>query len=211
MCYNVTVRLFFYGDFAMNEDTEKVLAEENEEAPDEGRPPVDPNNKLYTFISLLIFAVIYFGGGFIKDSLTLTKTLYSDKLSEADIAAVSSEMTELFGQWDKAPDYVRLHKNFDGNSLYIGFTMPHNEDDTDEIAMPFPCGYPESDIRLTVYPEADAVPDYVYGDRYVCTDDPRITCMVYEEDDYVKAVFRIADYSGSMERRITSWEKIVSE
>ena len=66
-------------------------------------------------------------------------------------------------------------------------------------------------LRLTVYPEADAVPDYVYGDRYVCTDDPRITCMVYEEDDSVKAVFRIADYSGSMERRITSWERITSE
>ena len=61
---------------------ENLPAVDNE---DEGRPPVDPKNKLYTVISLLIFAVLYAGWYFIKDNFTLTYALYaefSDRVSD---------------------------------------------------------------------------------------------------------------------------------
>ena len=59
---------------------------------DEGRPPVDPKNKLYTVISLLIFAVLYAGWYFIKDNFTLTYALYADSLTESQMAQVMNEL-----------------------------------------------------------------------------------------------------------------------
>ena len=187
--------------------------EESPELNDEGepRPPVDPKNKLYTFLSLLIFAVLYIGWYLIKENLYFSYALHADTFTPEERAAVISEIPQLAVPEEADLSFARLHKAFDGNSLYIAVSVPaelQEDEEFPESIIPFPVGDPERDIRLAVYNEADDVPDYFYGDRYVNIGDPRITCFVYAENDSCTAVFRIAEYSGDIARRIDCWEKI---
>ncbi|WP_432649859.1 hypothetical protein [Huintestinicola sp.] len=175
------------------------------------RPAPDPKNKLYTFLSLLIFAVLYIGWQLIKGHIYFSCALYSDDFSAEERAAVMSEIPQFDTDLQAELKYARLHKNFDGSSFYAAFSLPTETAEDEELIeklISFPCGDPEYDIRMTVYPDPDVIPDYVYGDSYVSTEDPKISCMVYSEGDSCTAVFRIADYSGDIERRIGEWEKI---
>ena len=177
---------------------------------DEGRPPVDPKNKLYTFLSLLIFAVLYLGWQLIKGNIYFSYALFADSFTPEERAAVISEIPMLSLPEGAELSYARLHRNFDGNCFYAAFSLPEElaeDEEFPESFIPFPCGDPEIDIRMTVYPENGAVPDYVYGDCYVNIGDPRMSCMIYEDGDRYTAVFRISGYSGDMGRKIDSWEK----
>ncbi|MGN1105213.1 MAG: hypothetical protein ACI4RH_01075 [Huintestinicola sp.] len=175
------------------------------------RPAPDPKNKLYTFLTLLIFAVLYFGWQLVKDNFYFSYALYADCFTAEEKAAVMAELPQLDEALQAELKYVRLHKNLDRNSLYAAFYLPVGSAEDDEVTeklISFPSGDPEYDIRMTVYPDPDAVPDYVYGDCYVSTEDPKLSCMIYSEGDFCIAVFRIADYSGDITRRIENWEKI---
>ncbi|MBQ5332587.1 MAG: hypothetical protein J6K92_04935 [Oscillospiraceae bacterium] len=177
---------------------------------DEGRPPVDPKNKLYTFLSLLIFAVLYFGWQLIKGNIYFSYALYTETFTPEEQAAVISEISMLSLPDDAELLYARLHRNFDGNCFYAAFSLPEGAEDNEEFPeniIPFPCGDPERDIRMTVYPNEGVVPDYVYGDCYVNIGDPRMSCMIYEEGGSYTAVFRISGYSGDIGRKLDSWEK----
>lgn len=177
---------------------------------DEGRPPVDPKNKLYTFLSLLIFAVLYVGWQLIKGNIYFSYALYSDALTPEEQAAVICEIPMLSPPEGAELLYARLHRNFDGNSFYAAFSLPEGMADDEEFPesfIPFPFGDPEKDIRMTVYPHEGVVPDYVYGDCYVNIGDPKMSCMIYEDGDSYTAVFRISGYSGDIGRRLDSWEK----
>lgn len=187
--------------------------EEGSELNEDGvaRPPADPKNKLYTFLSLLIFAVIYIGWQLIKGNIYFSCALYADEFSAEEQAAVISEIPQFDTDLQAELKYARLHKNFDGNSFYAAFSIPEESAEDEEFTeklISFPSGDPEYDIRMTVYPDPDVIPDYVYGDRYVSTEDPSLTCMIYTRGNSCTAVFRIADYSGDIERRIETWEKI---
>lgn len=64
-CDIITRLVYFWSDI-MNDEikNDELPSEENAqdtENDEDTRPPVDPKNKLYTFISLLIFAVLYIG------------------------------------------------------------------------------------------------------------------------------------------------------
>lgn len=175
------------------------------------RPAPDPKNKLYTFLSLLIFAVIYLGWHFIKGNIYFSYALYADEFTAEERAAIMSQLPQPDTELQAELKYARLHKNFDGSSFYAAFSVPAEALEDEELIdklISFPCGDPEYDIRMTVYPDPDVVPDYVYGDSYVSTDDPKISCMIYSEGDSCTAVFRIAGYSGDIERRVENWEKI---
>lgn len=67
----------------MNDEikNDELPSEENAqdtENDEDTRPPVDPKNKLYTFISLLIFAVLYIGWQIIKANVYFSSALYAD-------------------------------------------------------------------------------------------------------------------------------------
>lgn len=186
---------------------EKPAQTENDE---DTRPPVDPKNKLYTFLSLLIFAVLYIGWQLIKANVYFSCAFYSDDFSDAERAAVIDEIPlsqEIEGAELR---YARLHRNFDGNSFYAAVFLPDvsEYEELADMVIEFPYGDPEFDSRQTVYPDADIIPDYVYGDTYVSTDDPKVSCMIYGEGDGYVAVFRIADYSGNIKNRVDDWEMI---
>lgn len=191
------------------ERTEKMNEEEKEQTagaiPDEadGRPPVDPKNKLYTVISLLIFAVIYVGGEYVKDNFTLRYALFCDSFTSAEETAITEEV---FGDTEIPPGtslkFARYHRNFDRDCFYAAFEVPEEyfEDGTEKFAeerLPYAVGDPEEDVRLTVFSRPDNVPDFVYGDSYVCIDDPKKSCMIYGGEDGFTAVFQAAGYEGA--------------
>lgn len=197
-------------DEIKNDGSASDINSSDTENDEDTRPPVDPKNKLYTFLSLLIFAVLYIGWQIIKANVYFSFALYADEFSEEEKAAVIGELplSQEFGGSELR--YARLHKNFDGNSFYAAVSLPDisEYEELSDTVLTFPYGDPEYDSRLTVYPDSDIVPDYVYGDSYVSTDDPRVSCMIYSEDGGYVAVFRIADYSGNIKNRVEGWEKI---
>ena len=178
---------------------------------DEGRPPVDPKNKLYTVISLLIFAVLYAGWYFIKENFTIAYALYSDTLSEAQMTQVMNEL-ELSSLPEGAElSYVRLHRNFDSDTLYAEFRLPEgfteNEDFAEEL-IPYEYGNIAEDVRFTVYPTPDMNADFVYGNNYVCIDDPLKSCLIYDGDDGTYALFRTDDYDPAVKAAFSDGTKI---
>ncbi|MBP0958011.1 MAG: hypothetical protein J5997_11690 [Oscillospiraceae bacterium] len=200
----------------MSDEIKKDDMQPEEEAPElneDGvpRPAPDPKNKLYIFLSLLIFAVLYFGWQLIKGNIYFSYALYADVFTAEEKVAVMSEIPQFDTELQAEIKYARLHNNFDGNSFYAAFALPADAAEDEELAeklISFPYGDPEYDIRMTVYPDPDVIPDFVYGDCYVSTDDPKISCMIYPEDGSCTIVFRIAGYSGDIGRRVAGWEKM---
>lgn len=180
--------------------TETEVKEET--APDEGRPPVDPHNKLYTFLSLLIFAVLYVGVQFFKANFTLSYALYSDIPDRGSLVSVLSEIGISEVPEGCEFEYARMHKNFDSDLLYVSFALPEEIVDIEEAEefaeglVPYEYGNIAEDERFTLYPDPDMNALYVYGSSIVCIDDPLKRCIVYEDEDSgrYKAVFLTNDY-----------------
>lgn len=197
-------------DEIKKDDTTSVKDTSETENNEDSRPPVDPKNKLYTFLSLLIFAVLYIVWQLIKSNVYFSYALYADDFSEEERAAVVGEISMPQGFEGAELRYARLHRNFDGNSFYAAFFINDisEYEELPDTLITFPYGDPEYDSRLTVYPDPDVIPDYVYGNSYVSTDDPGVRCMIYSENNGYTAVFRIADYTGNIRNRVDNWEKI---
>lgn len=199
----------------MSEEKEKTSAEAAESAEDEGRPPVDPKNKLYTVISLLIFAVGYVGIQLLKENFTLTYALYDNMPAANDLTCILREI-----DMDEMPEeyhfrYARLHKNFDDNALYISVALPSDAESMEEASayaeriIPYDYGNVVEDECFTVYPYADMNADYVYGNCYVCVDDPKKSCLVYEDENGgYTAMFRTHDYDSKIPSALGGGEKI---
>ncbi len=175
------------------------ITENSSENNDEGRPPADPKNKLYTVISLLIFAVLYVGWYFIKDNFVFTYALYTENLNQEQLLIIERELQAEIPEGAEL-QFARLHRNFDSDMLYAAFLLPEgieeNENFADEM-IPYQYGNVVRDERFTVYPYADMTADYVYGDSYVCIDNPLRSCLIYKEDGNHYALFRTNEYDRS--------------
>lgn len=186
-------------------------SEDHERDEEGGRPPVDPKNKLYTVISLLIFAVLYFGWGFIKDNLFVPYSLYDDSFSESDTELIIRELGIENLPRGVTLKYARLHKYHDQDAFYAAFSLPAElaeKEDFASLFIPYRYGDALTDERLTVYPDSSDVPDFVYGDNYICIDDPSESCFIYRENEEYTAVFRISGYSGSAKSAMNGCDKI---
>lgn len=199
----------------MEEDIEKTDEEtsaEEAEDEDEGRPPVDPNNKLYTFLSLLIFAVLYAAYQLISQHISFVYAMYTDSPSEDVRNTVLSAMEIGDLSSECSLQYMRLHRNFDSGTLYVSFSLPDNgEDDLDELAekyIPYAYGDGAEDERFAVYPSADMTADYVYGNSYVSIDDPSDSCIIFENASGYTAVFRTTDYDARVREAMSEGIKI---
>ena len=189
-----------------NETENNALVSEEEQ-----RPPVDPHNKLYTVISLLIFAVIYFGGGYIKDNFTMTYAMYADSWSEGDKTILLREIG-----MDSLPEgveteYARLHRLSGGDTLYIALSVSPELSESEsfpDCIIPYEYGNVTYDERFTVYPSADMTADYVYGDLYVCIDDPAVSCLIYDNGDGCTAVFTTDDFDSKVKSTFGKGVKI---
>lgn len=181
----------------MEENKDIMPAPENNGEQEDDRPPVDPHNKLYTVLSLLIFAVLYVGVQFFKQNFTLAYALYDDAPTPENQTVILREIG-----MDTLPEgfelqYARLHRNFDGNTLYIAVSLPEELSDTEGFAekyIPYEYGDVVTDERFTIYPDPDMTADYVYGDSYVCVDNPMKSCLIYEDGSGYTAVFRTDEY-----------------
>ncbi len=192
------------------ENNNQNISENEQTAVEESRPPVDPKNKLYTVISLLIFAVLYTGMEFLKANFTLSYALYDDMPSAENLTVILREIG-----MEQLPEgysfrYARLHNNFDSNTLYIALSLPEDTEEPSEIEeyIPYSFGNIVEDERFTVYPDADMTAEYVYGNSYVCMDDPMESCLVYEDEDGYTAVFRVNDYDSKIKSALSEGVKI---
>lgn len=167
---------------------------------DEGRPPVDPKNKLYTFLSLLIFAVGYLGYHYIADNFSIEAAYFLESPPAETASLISEEICEGLPEGSKLL-YARLHSHFDDNAVYCAFSLPPEIKEPADLEeyIPYEWGDPVRDERFTIFPNANMTPDYVFGDSYVSREDPKIYCVVYENGDSLAAVFRTTEYSRRLQ------------
>ncbi len=201
-----------------NEENNKLSKAAEAPEEEDTRPPVDPHNKLYTFLSLLIFAVLYLGWQIFRANFALTYSLYGDSLSfgEGALNTVLSE-TGLTDAGGSLPDgfefeYARLQRNrFDNNNLYVALLLPEEieaADDFAEMYIPFEYGNVSEDERVTLYPDPDLSAYYVYANRYVSIDDPMKSFIVYKSSDRFTAVYKSSDYSDNISGAFKEAQKI---
>lgn len=195
----------------MNDETK--LNEENISAPTEEAGPVhDPHNKLYTVLSLLIFAVCYISYRLIAANVTLTYALHCDAPADELQTAVCAEMgiDSLPDGWDV--EYIRLHKGFDSDRLYLSIIYGEDEPDAPEDAIPFPHGDPSDEQRYSVYPDDNMRDTAVFGQMYTNSADPFENAVIYERDDGYHILFSTSSYDSGIRGKFPAeCEKIVPD
>ena len=166
------------------------------EMEEEGRPPRDPKNGLYTFLSVLICVTVSIAYKLISSRITLVYALFEPSPSDQLRTAVYDQMEMPDLPEDVSLMYIRLHRNFDKDRMYVAFELPYDTDEEDfsQRFIPYQCGNTVEDQRFAVYPDATANAHYVYGNMYVSVDDPFTSCLIYEEDGRKYAVYSSNDY-----------------
>ena len=183
-----------------DEDTD--IPEEENAGTEDDRPPRDPNNGLYTFLSLLIFAVCYAGYRLIGQNISLVYALHENSPAPQLIQQTAAQ----FGM-DELPagteiDYIRLHHNFDDDRLYFSLSLPEDisAQDMADTLLPFESGDPITDSRIMLFPEADTVPMYVYADIYVNNSEPCMSAVFYEDEGTCHLLFCTSRHDKGLEK-----------
>lgn len=175
------------------------------------RPAPDPKNKLYTVISLLIFAVIYIAVSVIKNNISFSYMQYLDSFTPWAETALLDEMDIEALPESAVIEYARLHKSYGDSVFYVSVLLPDSfctQEDFPDPIIGFSYGDVVEDSRFTVYPEPDTTPDYIYGDCYVCIDDPDRYVIIYEDSEGVHSVYRCADPDSSAKELFSKCEKL---
>ena len=182
--------------------TEKDSDSTDETDADSDRPPRDPKNGLYTFLSLLIFAVCYGGYRLIGQNISLIYALHESSPAEQLIQQTITEFGMAEVPSGTKIDYIRLHHNFDNDRLYFSLSVTDDMSDEDiaEELLPFESGDPERESRVMLFPDADTVPVYVYADVYVNNSDPYMSAMFYEEDGTQHLVLCTSRHERGLEK-----------
>lgn len=187
-----------------NEEAEEVTVPETEEEVelnDEGvpRPPVDPRNGLYTFLSLLIFAVLYAGYHFVSFNFfspyTVTLTEFTEEQTAVLCKAVKTPVPE-----GAQLSYARLSRMTDNNNLYVRYSGITDEDKfLESVGFEY---YPaDSEERIAVFRDETADVNYVYSQIYYCTEGGDLKLRLYEYEGTKYAEFVFSDY-GKPQRRV---------
>lgn len=194
------------------EMTEDITAENKEpeeevELNDEGqpRPPVDPRNGLYTFLSLLIFAVCYVGYHFVSINFFtpyyLTKTEFTAAETQVLESTVNIPLPE-----NAVISYGKLGSGVDGDRLHIRYSGIGDEEAFIESA-PFDCIPVEEEVRVSIFRDETADVDYVFADTYTDSADPSYTLMVYEYGGTLCAEYISSDYDKPIRNIFKNGEK----
>ena len=175
-------------------------------AEQDDRPPRDPNARLYTFLSLLIFAVCYIGWRLISQNIILSYALYEDTPSPElmENALSQAGLSGIPEGWEL--EYIRLHSGFDNDRLYICLSSEDDDIYSAPDMLPFDCGDPSEEMRFSVMPRADMEQRAVFGRMYTDISDPFRSCVIYEDGD-IYALFCTSDYDKSI-AKLFEGEKI---
>ncbi len=181
-------------------------AQDTAQDKDEGRPPRDPKNGLYTVLSILIFAVCYIGVKLVGANVALVyavhETAPSAKLAAAAVEQFDAKELSESGSLD----YVRIHRNFDNDRLYLSFTLYCDTEEAAEL-VPFEYGDVTEEERFSVLSDGDMHEHPVIGDLYVNNRSPSMSCIIYEDEGNVHALLSTADYDKDI-RFMFEGEKI---
>lgn len=189
-----------------NEEAEEVTAadtdtEEEVELNDGGvpRPPVDPRNGLYTFLSLLIFAVLYAGYHLISFNFftpyTVTLTEFTEEQTAVLCEAVKTPLPD-----GAQLSYARLSRMTDNDNLYVRYSgIPDEDKFLESVGFEY---YPaDSEERIAVFRDETADVDYVYSQIFYCTEGGDLKLRLYEYESTKYAEFVFSDY-GKPQRRV---------
>lgn len=188
-------------------DVEKTDGQENEEEIDDEfgpRPPVDPKNKLYTFLSLLIFAACYAGYQFISSHYSYRSVMYQSMPQSEELAVMMEEAG--IGRLPEGClfSYARLNKRVDNGYYYAAIILP--EDITDmEIACDYArelLPYETSEVlyeqQFELYTDANMNPRELTGCIISDSADEDNCGMVFEEYGRFCLVIRTDEYSSEL-------------
>lgn len=167
----------------MEENTNTPV--ENEQKPEEmtRKHYTKQQNILYTVISVVLFLVIYFGGGKALELINRPYRIYlypemvsEEKLSDLyDICGISDVQGISF-------ETARLRKEGGFETLVL-FSGIDDEDYFAENCINFEYGDVIEDIRIEFYPypENPSAAEYAFGSRYVDINDPNryISVFIY--------------------------------
>ncbi|MCI5751209.1 MAG: hypothetical protein MR038_01825 [Oscillospiraceae bacterium] len=187
--------------------TENEKPGEEVELNDEGqpRPPVDPRNGLYTFLSLLIFAVCYVGYHFISINFFtpyyLTKTEFTAAEAQVLESTVNIPLPE-----NAVISYGKLGSGVDGDRLHIRYSGIGDEEAFIESA-PFDCIPVEEEVRVSIFRDETADVDYVFADTYTDSADPSYTLIIYEYGGTLCAEYIRSDYDKPIRNIFKNGEK----
>lgn len=162
------------------------------------------NYIIYTIISILLFAVIYAGVSIAKNYMFRDYTIVVDggSLVPEQFDAIK-EYTDFDFDTIEQMTLTRENNRFIAEILYnIGdystFSEDHENYAEDES---------NEEIRLTIYPYGNSVPEYVYASYFINTDVPDMRCYIYEYEDnnYLKLLFE--NIPEELERIFSKHEK----
>lgn len=198
----------------MNNEENKEITETAEpevELNDEGvpRPPVDPKNGLYTFLSLLIFAVLYIGYHYVSLSFFSPYTVtFTDFTEEQTAVLCSAARTPVPDGGELS--YARISRFTDNNNLYVRYRqIPDEEEFLESVGFEF---YPGDDEqRIAVFRDESTDVNYVYADIYYCTEGGDMKIRIYEFEGTRYAEFVCSDYGKEVRSIFRSGEKIRQE
>lgn len=196
-----------------NEEIPETNSDEEVELNDEGvpRPKPDPKNGLYTFLSLLIFAVGYAGVNYAKNNFFIPYTKTLTEFSERNASILNSEIN-----YEKANDYdiayAKILSGTGNDYLTVRYEIGDKESFGELIADDFFC---ETDIngeniseRIQVYENETMDTDYIYGEVYASSVYPDLTLRVFEKDKKCYAEFIKSEYDKSVKSAFGECDKI---
>lgn len=200
-------------ELAKNEKISDISDDEELELNDEGipRPKPDPKNGLYTFLSLLIFAVLYVGVNFAKDNFFVPYTKTLTEFTERNITILNSEIDyEIMTDYDIS--YAKLISGTGDDYLTVRYEIDSEEKFEELISEDFVC---ETDIngenlaeRVQVFENETMDTDFIYGVTYASSVYPELTLRIFEKDKKYYAEFVKKDYDKSVKSAFGECEKV---
>lgn len=198
-----------------NNNEEEIAEEETESAPEEEaelnedgvpRPPVDPKNGLYTFLSLLIFAVLYAGYHLISFNFftpyTVTLTEFTEEQTAVLCDAVRTPLPD-----GAQLSYARLSRFTDNGNMYVRYGGIADEEKFLE-AVGFEYYPADEEERIPVFRDETADTGFVYAKIFYCTEGGDLKLRLYELEDVKYAEFVFSDYTKEERRVFKDGEKI---
>lgn len=147
---------------------------------------------LYTFISIALFCIIYFGGNGILNIINRPYYMYrSSANTNEELSELQYEYAHISNEYALEYIYSEIVKNESGYKLSILFSGFDDIEEFAEKGILFEYGNAIEDVDNEFYPYSDnSVMEYTKATKYVDNDNPNNEILVFEYDGKLYAEFQ---------------------
>lgn len=147
---------------------------------------------LYTFISIALFCIIYFGGKGIFNVINRPYYMYrSSENTNKELSELQYEYAHISNEYALEYIYSEIVKNESGYKLSILFSGFDDIERFTENGILFEYGNAIEDVDNEFYPYSDnSVMEYTKATKYVDNDNPNNEILVFEYDGKLYAEFQ---------------------